>query len=80
MKISIREGTHNFRIFIPTVLLCSKTGLKKLCQKAGVDERMINAQYMKENRDKLKQVFKKFKGLELLSVEEAGGDGIKIIL
>ncbi len=80
MKIKICEEAHEFKIFIPTFLLCTKTGMKKLCQSTGMDEDMINMQYLKENRDALKKILKKFKGLELFSAEEADGDSIRVIL
>ncbi len=80
MKIQISEGSHQFQFRIPNVFFCTRIGMKAMLQNAGMEDSKITKEFVRENRAKLRAIFKHFKGLELLNVEEMDGTSVKITL
>ena len=84
MKIYLRSGKHNFRLYLPTGLIFSKTvarlGCKYGLRYAGDAMKDISPEALGALFAEFRRIKQKHGNWELADVESANGEIVKIIL
>lgn len=84
MKIRIRDGNHNFTLLLPTMLVFSKPSLRLIngvARKYAPDAMApIPAEGMEALWAELRRIKKKYGSWDLVEVDSADGEYVKITL
>lgn len=84
MKIHLRSGKHNLRLYLPTRLIFSKTvarlGCKYGLQYAGDAMKDIPPEAVEALFAEFRRIKQKYGSWELVNQESSNGDIVKIIL